>query len=137
MLETVREYALERLEQRGEADALRGRHAVYYRALAEQAEPELDGPRRAAWYDRLERELDNVRAALAWLTACGAGGAAAAQEACAWPGRSLRCGWGGIPARAAGGWPRSWPCRRRAGAPWRAPRGSAPRGSSPSCRGSS
>ena len=72
MLETIREYALERLEQSGEADALRERHAAYFLALAERAEPELFGPAQAAWLGRLERELGNLRAALRWSIARGA-----------------------------------------------------------------
>ncbi len=67
MLETVREYALEQLAERGEADALRCRHAGYYADLAAETEPKLYGPEQAAWLERLEREHDNLRAALAWL----------------------------------------------------------------------
>src|SRR5262249_21631229 len=66
MLETIREYALERLEQNGEVESLRQAHLDYFLALAEQAEPELTGPRQAEWLERLEREHDNLRAALAW-----------------------------------------------------------------------
>jgi predicted ATPase/class 3 adenylate cyclase len=69
LLETMREYALERLIELGEADLSARRHADYFLGLAEQAEPELIGPRQGAWYERLEAELDNVRAALAWLLA--------------------------------------------------------------------
>ncbi len=70
MLETIREYAREQLEAHGEGDALR-RHAAYYRALAEAAEPELRGAQQATWGDRLEAEHDNLRAALRWFLAQG------------------------------------------------------------------
>jgi predicted ATPase len=66
MLETLREYALERLEASGAADELRRRHAAYYVALAERAEPELTGAQQARWYERLEVEHDNLRAALTY-----------------------------------------------------------------------
>jgi len=66
MLETIREYAAERFEARGDAETWRQRHAEYYLALAEQAAPELVGPRQSSWLERLEREHDNLRAALGW-----------------------------------------------------------------------
>jgi hypothetical protein len=67
MLDTVREYAREQLAAAGEPTAARRAHAHYFLALAERAEPLLDGPDQRAWYLRLEREHDNPRAALRWL----------------------------------------------------------------------
>ena len=66
MLETVKEYALERLEVAGEEQEMRRAHAVHYLALAEEARPEMKGPRQTEWFDRLESEHDNLRAALSW-----------------------------------------------------------------------
>jgi predicted ATPase/class 3 adenylate cyclase len=67
MLETIREYALDRLERSGEGDLLRQRHAHYFVALAEEAEPEILGADQVLWLERLEAERDNFRAALGWL----------------------------------------------------------------------
>lgn len=71
MLETIREYALELLEESGELEAAQRAHAGYYLRMAETAEPEWDGPLRRYWLDRLELELDNLRAALRWCTERG------------------------------------------------------------------
>ena len=71
MLKILREYALEQLDAAGELEETRRRHAMYYAELAERAAPELFGPRRAAWLDRLDREDDNLRAALGWATERG------------------------------------------------------------------
>jgi DNA-binding CsgD family transcriptional regulator len=64
MLETIREYGQECLTTSGESEVIQDAHAAYYLRLAETAEPELRGAQQAAWYQRLEREHDNLRAAL-------------------------------------------------------------------------
>jgi predicted ATPase/class 3 adenylate cyclase len=68
MLETIREFALDRLEQAGDLDGARRRHAEYYAGVAERADEQLrgSGPAHLAALDRLEAEHDNLRAALAW-----------------------------------------------------------------------
>ena len=67
MLETIRQYAREKLEESGEAGETRGRHAAFFLALAEEAEPELSGTQQGLWVERLEGEHDNLRAALSWV----------------------------------------------------------------------
>jgi len=64
MLETIREYAEERLEESGESYELRRRHVEYFLELAEQAEPEMWGLQQRVWFDRIGSEHDNLRAAL-------------------------------------------------------------------------
>jgi non-specific serine/threonine protein kinase len=71
MLETIRRYAGEKLRESGEAPALAARHLDWFLRLAELAEGRCRGPEQGAWFSRLEAELDNLRAALAW--SCGEG----------------------------------------------------------------
>ncbi len=67
MLETIREYALERLADSGEVEAIEQRHAMYYLILAEHGDPELFGQQQHLWVNRLTRDSENLRAALLWL----------------------------------------------------------------------
>jgi predicted ATPase/class 3 adenylate cyclase len=69
MLETIREYALERLAASGEAEVVRRKHAEYYLELAETAERSFAGPEERRWMDALEAEFSNLRAAIAWSLA--------------------------------------------------------------------
>ncbi len=67
MLETVREYGLERLRESGEMEAIQRAHAAYYLTLAEKAEPELCGAQQVVWLERVGQEYENLRTALQWL----------------------------------------------------------------------
>ena len=71
MLETIREYATERLEQFEDAEALRRRHTAYFLRLADEAEPHLTGAQQAPWLERLEAEHDNFRLPLDSLRHAG------------------------------------------------------------------
>ena len=66
MLETIRQYAQEKLWAAGEGDLMRQRHLAYFADLAERAEPNLRAFDMVIWLDRLETELDNIRVALGW-----------------------------------------------------------------------
>ena len=68
-LETVHEYAREKLQESGEAEEVKKHHAEYFLALAEEGESGLRGPEAATWLERLEVEHDNLRAALSWSLA--------------------------------------------------------------------
>jgi predicted ATPase len=67
LLETIREYALDRLREGADWAQAHDRHAAYFRALAESAAADLAGPGELAWLDRLETEHDNLWAAMSWL----------------------------------------------------------------------
>src|SRR6185436_4308891 len=66
MLETIHEYAREKLAESGEAEPLEREHAHYVMKLVEEAERELTGAGVQEWFDRLEDANDNLRAALRW-----------------------------------------------------------------------
>jgi len=68
MLETVRQYAQQRLDDSGEADATRARHAEHYLVLAEAAAPHLSGPLQSQWMARLRMEHENLATAMTWCT---------------------------------------------------------------------
>jgi predicted ATPase len=66
MLETVHEFAREKLGQSAEAEEIKRSHAQYFLTLAEEAYPEFKGANQLEWLERLEAEHDNMRAALSW-----------------------------------------------------------------------
>jgi predicted ATPase/DNA-binding SARP family transcriptional activator/Flp pilus assembly protein TadD len=72
LLETLREYGAERLSA-AEQEALSGRHAAFFPALAEEAERWMHSAERYVWLERLEPELDNFRAALSWCLGSSVG----------------------------------------------------------------
>jgi predicted ATPase len=72
-LETVRQYALELLDQSGEGADMRGRHLHYFLARALAASPHLVGPDQVQWFDELEQELENLLGAFAWCASVEGG----------------------------------------------------------------
>lgn len=115
MLESIREYALDKLSERQETTQLRQTHAEYYLHLAETAEPALNGPNQKLWLDRLDADHDNIRAALHWSLSANVGqtavrfGAALWQfwftrgylsEGCRWLEKALQADTTATPARA-------------------------------------
>jgi predicted ATPase len=137
MLETIREFALERLEASGEAAQTRRRHAVFFRDLANRAEPMLLGTaEQRTWTAQLEHAQDNVRAALAWSV--GADG----ELAVGMPWRARSAGSGLCRAgcrRPSPGTASSWHGGARPATAWRGPRCSTGRrcsygGSATSCK---
>jgi hypothetical protein len=67
MLETIHDYARERLEESGELDSVKAAFAAYFLIFAEQAEPKLYGSTQMEWFNRIEEEYGNIREALFWL----------------------------------------------------------------------
>ncbi len=82
MLETVGEYAREKLAVAGDANAVRERHRDFFLALAVNAETNLTGPEQATWLHLLENEHDNFRSALEYCLVAGSGSHAAALRLC-------------------------------------------------------
>ena len=74
LVETVRQYAQERLDESSEGDAARTRHLLYFLTMAERASPELVGPEQGAWLSRLDLEGENLLAAHAWCDSAEGGG---------------------------------------------------------------
>jgi non-specific serine/threonine protein kinase len=72
MLETIRQYARDRLLESGEAERLRARHLEFFARFAEDIAPELRGAEQARWLNRLDADHDNLRAALEWSSESGA-----------------------------------------------------------------
>jgi len=66
LLETIREYALEKMKSAGQESSIRDRHLEYFRRFAEETEPHLYASEQAKWFARTEAEIDNLRAALDW-----------------------------------------------------------------------
>jgi tetratricopeptide (TPR) repeat protein len=71
LLETIREYGLDRLTGSGERDDAHNRLAQYYLELAERAKAELTGDKQLVWLNRIHAELDNLRLASRWFAECG------------------------------------------------------------------
>ena len=67
LLETIREYARERLRESGQWKEAHDQHAAHFLELAESARAGLEGPGQVAWLDRLEAEHDNLGAAISWF----------------------------------------------------------------------
>jgi predicted ATPase len=75
LLETIRQYGREKLSESGEAGTIRDQQLAFFLALAQRAEPEVQGADQKAWFERLESEHDNLRAALEWSLESGEKGA--------------------------------------------------------------
>jgi len=84
MLETIRQFALDRLEEHGGGPGARDRHLRWYGDLTAAAEPRLTGPDGAEWLGRLDGDIDNIRAALSWAIDSGAGDGAAGLVGALW-----------------------------------------------------
>jgi predicted ATPase/DNA-binding SARP family transcriptional activator len=119
MLEVVREYALEQLAASGEEEAVRARHLAYFGRFLGEVEPGLYGPEQQTWFERLDAEHDNVRAAIGFALETGRGDEALElasrmvhfwivrghlAEACDWLERSLDASTGSRPIVRSKAW---------------------------------
>ena len=93
MLETIREFAAERLDELADAPALRDRHAAWYVELAERARPELRAREARTWLERLDAEHANLRAALEHLLESGDADGALRLSGAIWPYWQTRGHW--------------------------------------------
>jgi len=104
MLETIHEFAREKLQESGEAEEIKRLHAGFFFVIAEEVEPELKGTRQEEWMERLEAEHDNLRTALS-----GRSGKATQSWGCGWRARSRISGThADTSVRRAGGSRRRW-----------------------------
>jgi tetratricopeptide (TPR) repeat protein len=85
MLEPVRQYALDKLEDHEDIEEAHRRHAALFLALAERGSPELQGPQQVEWLERLERENGNLRVAMSWALRTGEVETAAQLGWALWP----------------------------------------------------
>jgi tetratricopeptide (TPR) repeat protein len=85
MLQTLREFSLERLEQRGEAERVRRRHADFFVDLAEEAGPALLGREQDVWMERVGADFENLRTAMRWSLDTGEPGRVARVGGGLWP----------------------------------------------------
>jgi predicted ATPase/class 3 adenylate cyclase len=90
LLETIREYGLDRLAGSGERDDAHNRLAQYYLELAERAKPELTGEKQLVWLNRIDAELDNLRLASRWFAECASAEDALRLATAAWRALWLR-----------------------------------------------
>jgi predicted ATPase/DNA-binding CsgD family transcriptional regulator len=93
MLDTIRDFALHRLDAQGELATARHGHATFYGALAQRAAREIKGPHEARWLDSIAAEHDNMRAALGWLVGQRDGEAALRLVGALWPFWEVRGHW--------------------------------------------
>ena len=109
LLETIREFAGEKLEERDEAEAVRERHAAYFVTLAEHANAQLRGEQTRLWLDRLDAETGNLRAVRDWSLSSPSPNIALRLARALWLFWNDRHRW----AESQSGWNRLWRTRAR------------------------